>query len=188
MALFIWAPLASGAYRSWPLAVALLLIALSIAAWLGAMLVARRLEWRRTPLDLPLALVTAVLLLQLLLGNRTLVSWALAPAPTPADLTVAFPVPAWLVGSVTPRQTLNSALIFLGYVAVYYLVVNVVRSRRDVSRLIRLLVGVGGLMAFLGLVDYLTGDTWQSDRGSRTSRRAGPRMDDRATTAATCRP
>jgi tetratricopeptide (TPR) repeat protein len=160
MALFIWAPLASGAYRSWPLAVALLLIAISIAAWLGAMLVARRLEWRRTPLDVPLALLAAVLLLQLLLGNRALVSWALAPVPVPADLTVAFPVPAWLVGSVTPRQTLNSALIFVGYVAVYYLVVNVVRTRRDVGRLVRLLVGVGGLMAFLGLVDYLTGDTW----------------------------
>ena len=159
MALFIWAPLASGAYRSWPLAVALLLIAIAVAAWLGAMLAARRLEWRRTPLDLPLALLAAVLLLQLLLGNRPLVSWALAPPPAP-DLTVTFPVPAWLVGSVTPRQTLNSALIFLGYVAVYYLVVNVVRTRRDIGRLVRLLVGMGGLMAFLGLIDHLTRDAW----------------------------
>jgi tetratricopeptide (TPR) repeat protein len=160
MALFIWAPLASGAYRSWPLAVALLLIAIAVAAWLAAMLVARRLEWRRTPLDLPLALLAGVLLLQLLLGNRPLVAWALAPPPLPPDLTVALPLPAWLVGSVTPRQTLNSALIFLGYVAVYYLVVNVVRTRRDVGRLVRLLLTVGGLMAFLGLVDHLTGETW----------------------------
>jgi tetratricopeptide (TPR) repeat protein/O-antigen ligase len=93
-------------------------------------------------------------------GNRPLVSWALAPPPLPPALTAALPLPAWLVGSVTPRQTLNSALIFLGYVAVYYLVVNVVRTRRDVGRLVRLLLAVGGLMAFLGLVDHLTGETW----------------------------
>ncbi|MEX2147060.1 MAG: O-antigen ligase family protein [Candidatus Rokuibacteriota bacterium] len=160
MALLIWAPVASGAYRSWPLAVALLVVAIAVAAWLAAMLVARRLEWRRTPLDLPLGLLAAVLLFQLLLGNRPLVSWALAPPPLPPDLTVAFPVPAWLVGTVTPRQTLDSALIFLGYVAVYYLVVNVVRTRSDIGRLVRLLLGVGGLMAFLGLIDHLTGDTW----------------------------
>ncbi len=87
MALLIWAPVASGAYRSWPLAVALLVVAIAVAAWLAAMLVARRLEWRRTPLDLPLGLLAAVLLLQLLLGNRPLVSWALAPPPLPPDLT-----------------------------------------------------------------------------------------------------
>ena len=159
MALFIWAPVVSGAYRSWPLTVALVLIAMCAAAWVAAMLVERRLEWRRTPLDLPLVLLGAVLLLQLVLGNHALVAWALAPPP-PAALTVAFPAPAWLVGSVTPSQTLNSALIFLGYVAVYYLVVNVVRTRRDIGRLVRLLLGVGGIMAFLALIDHLAGDTW----------------------------
>ena len=52
-ALLVWAPLASGAYRGVPLAVLTVLVALALAAAAGGMLAARRLEWRRTPLDLP---------------------------------------------------------------------------------------------------------------------------------------
>ncbi len=156
----MWAPLASGAYHGWPLAVAFLLVGLAAASWLAAGLAAGRLEWRRTPLDLPALLLFALIAVQLALGNRALVAWALAPARPVTDVAAEFPAPFLTVGTVAPRHTAAAALIFVGYVAVYGLVVQTVRTRRQVGRLVWALLLVGGLMAFLGLLDYLTGETW----------------------------
>ena len=156
----MWAPLASGAYHGWPLAVAFLLVGLAAAAWLAAGLAAGRLEWRRTPLDLPALLLFALIAVQLALGNRALVAWALAPARPVTDVAAEFPAPFLTVGTVAPRHTAAAALIFVGYVAVYGLVVQTIRTRRQVGRLVWALLLVGGLMAFLGLLDYLTGETW----------------------------
>jgi hypothetical protein len=155
--LLVWAPLASGAYRGWPLDVAFMLVGMAAAAWLAAGLAAGRLRWRRTPLDLPVLLLFALIAVQLALGNRALVAWALAPARPVTDVVAEFPAPFLTVGTVAPRHTAAAALIFVGYVAVYGLVVQTVRTRRQVGRLVRALLLVGGLMAFLGLLDYLTG-------------------------------
>ena len=56
VALLVWAPVALGAYRSWPLAVAEGLAFTGLALHALAMLAGRRLEWRRTPLDWPVLL------------------------------------------------------------------------------------------------------------------------------------
>jgi tetratricopeptide (TPR) repeat protein/O-antigen ligase len=105
-------------------------------------------------------LLLGLVAVQLALGNRPLVAWALAPARPVADLVAEFPAPFLTVGTVAPRQTAVSALIFAGYAAVYFLVVQLVGTRRQVGRLVRTLIVVGGLIAFLGLLDYLTGETW----------------------------
>jgi Flp pilus assembly protein TadD len=70
-----------------------------------------------------------------------------------------FRAPFLAVGTVAPRHTLTAALIFVGYAAVYALIVQTVRTRRQVGRLVRGLLLLGGLVAFLGLVDYLTGES-----------------------------
>jgi len=88
------------------------LVALGAAAWLAGQVAGGRLTWRRTPLDLPVVLLFAYLALQLLLGNRALVAWALAPAAPVTAFVVDFPAPFLTVGSVLPRQTLDSALLF----------------------------------------------------------------------------
>jgi tetratricopeptide (TPR) repeat protein len=156
----VWAPLASGAYRGWSLATAFLLVGVIAAAWLAAALVDRALQWRRTPLDLPLGLLLALVVLQIVLGNRALVAWALGPARVVTDVAADFPAPFLTIGSVTPRQTLTSGLVFAAYAAVYVLVVQTVRTRRQLGFFVSLLLTVGGVMAFLGLLDYLTGETW----------------------------
>lgn len=155
----MWAPLAFGAYRDWPLGIAFLLVGLAAAAWLAAGLVAGRLEWRRTPLDLPVVLLLGLVGVQLALGNRALVAWALAPTAPVHEIAAPFPAPFLTVGSVTPRQTLASALVFAGYAAVYFLVVQTTRTRRQLGALVRVLLAVGAGMAFLGLLDYLGGET-----------------------------
>ena len=159
-ALLVWAPLASGAYRGWPLAAAFLLVGVVAVAWLVAAFADRQLQWRRTPLDRPLALVLVLVVIQIVLGNRALVAWALGPARVVTEVTADFPAPFLTIGSVTPRQTLTSALVFVGYAVVYLLVVQTVRTRRQLGLFVRLLLTVGGVMAFLGLLDYLTGETW----------------------------
>ena len=98
--------------------------------------------------------------LQIVVGNRAMVAWALGPARTVIDVAADFPAPFLTIGTVTPRQTLASGLVFAGYAAVYVLIVQLVRTRRQVSLLVSLLLVVGGVMAFLGLLDYLTGETW----------------------------
>src|SRR6266850_91669 len=137
-----------------------LLVGVAAAAWLASALGAGVLEWRRTPLDLPLALLLLFVLVQLAVGNGRLVAWALAPAAPVTEIAARFPAPFLTIGSVSPHQGLVSVLIFAGYIAVYLLVVQLVRTRRQVSRLVRALLLVGAFMALVGLFDYMTGGTW----------------------------
>ncbi len=159
-ALLLWAPLASGAYRGWPLAIAQLLTLLGLLLWILRMVAERRLEWRRTALDLPGALLVALVLVQLALGDRPLAAWALAPPAANPNLPVDLPTPLFSLGTVSPTQTARSLLLLLTYAGVYVLVVNLVRERRQLDRLVRTLLALGGSLAFLGLLDYLTGEAW----------------------------
>src|SRR5581483_5116974 len=49
---------------------------------------------------------------------------------------------------------------YSAYASVFYLVVQDLRHRRDVSRLVRLLLATGGVLAFAGLIDYLSRESW----------------------------
>jgi tetratricopeptide (TPR) repeat protein len=130
------------------------------AAWLAAALLGGRLEWRRTPLDLPVLLLLALVAVQVAVGNRALVEWALGPPRPVPELAAELPTPFLTIGTVAPRRTVGALLIFAGYAAVYFLVTQTVRTRRQVGRLVRALLVIGGLLAFLGLLDHLTGETW----------------------------
>jgi len=134
------------------------------------MVVERRLEWRSTALDLPLALLIVLVLGQLALGNRALVRWALAPAGAPDALPSLF----LTLGSVAPAHTARSLLLLLTYAGTYLLVVNLVRTRAQLARLVSTLLAFGGLLAFLGLLDYLGREAWLlSWRGPATGRLSG---------------
>jgi tetratricopeptide (TPR) repeat protein/O-antigen ligase len=165
--LVLWPAVAGGAHRGWPLAVTELLALGGLALWFLAMLREGRVEWRRSALDLPLALLVGLVAVQLALGNRPLRAWALGPPGAPAEL----PGPLLGLGAASPRQTLHSLLLLLTYAATYVLVVQVVRERRQMSRLARVLVATGGLLAFLALVDYLAGRTWLLVWGERVTGR-----------------
>ncbi|MFZ1059504.1 MAG: hypothetical protein WAP47_09970, partial [Candidatus Rokuibacteriota bacterium] len=159
-ALLLWPPLASGAYRGWPLAITHLLALVGLLLWILRMSAERRLEWRRTSLDVPLALLIALVLVQLALGNRPLVTWALALPTADPTLPVALVTPFWRLGTIAPPHTARSLLLFLTYAATYVLVVNLIRTRQQLDRLVRTLLLLGGLLAFLGLLEYLAGEAW----------------------------
>src|SRR5215831_1035730 len=131
----VWSPLAAGAYRGWPLATTELLALAGVLSWTLSMAYARRLEWRRTALDLPLALIVLVVLVQLALGNRALAAWALAPPPADPFSPAALPsLP--LLGTASPAQTAKSLRLFATYAATYVLAVNLVRTRSALDRLV----------------------------------------------------
>ena len=156
-AALLWPAVSGGAYAGWPLAATQLLILAALLAWTLGMVRAGQLEWRRTALDLPLGLFFLLVVLQLAIGNGPLRDWALAiPSTEPAPLPRRF----LRLGTVSPPQTFRSLLLFASYAGVYALVVNLVRRRRDLDRLVRILLTAGGVLAFLSLVDYLSRESW----------------------------
>ena len=132
-----------------------------------------RLEWRRTALDLPLGLLLLLVLLQLAVGNAPLREWALGP---PVAGPPALPARFLALGTVAPAQTARSLLLFLAYAGVYALTVNLVRRRRDLDRLVRVLLVTGGVLAFLSVLDYLSREAWifRWRQGSTGPRLTGP--------------
>src|SRR5262245_7236012 len=147
----LWPALAGGAHVGWPLAATQLLILVALFLWLLSMAGSGRFEWRCTALDLPLALFIALILLQLAVGNGPLPQWALAPA----DGATVLPARFLALGTVSPSQTARSLLLFLSYVGVYVLVVNLLRRREELDRFVRVLLLVGAVLAFVSIVDFL---------------------------------
>jgi tetratricopeptide (TPR) repeat protein len=124
------------------------------------MLVERRLEWRSTPVDLPLSLLLVLVLVQLALGNRSLVAWALASPASGPDMSASLPPLFLTVGTIAPAHTGRALLLLLTYAGAYTLVISLIRTRLQLDRLVSMLLILGGGMAFLGLLDYLAHDAW----------------------------
>jgi tetratricopeptide (TPR) repeat protein/O-antigen ligase len=127
-----------------------------LLGWILGMVAERRLAWRSTALDLPLGLLILLVLGQLALGNGPLVRWALAPAGAPDAPPSLF----LALGSVAPAHTARSLLLLLTYAGAYLLVVNLVRTRTQLDRLVSTLLAFGGLLGFLALLDYLGRESW----------------------------
>ena len=169
----LWPALSGGAHAGWPLAATQLLVLLALLAWTLSMVVQGRVEWRRTALDLPLGLLLLLVLIQLAVGNGPLRDWALGP---PAAGSATLPARFLALGTVSPAQTGRSLLLFLTYTGVYVLTVNLIRRRRDLDRLVRVLLLAGGVLAFFSVLDYLSREAWvfRWRQGSAGPRLTGP--------------
>jgi tetratricopeptide (TPR) repeat protein len=141
------------------LAIAQLLALVGMLCWLLGMVAARQLAWRCTALDWPLGLLIGLVFVQLVLGNRPLAAWALAP-PEPLDTPPTLPSLVLGLGTLAPSHTVSALLVFLMYAAAYVLVIQLIRTRAQLERLLRTLLALGGVLAFLGLLDYLARETW----------------------------
>jgi polysaccharide biosynthesis protein PslJ len=106
-------------------------IALVLACWFCALAADPGVRLRRTGYEAPMAAVLVMMLL---------------------SMTVNI-----------PRVTANSEVVikqftfFLSYFLLIYFIVSVIRSRREVDRMLRLLVGGGTVVAALSLVEWRTG-------------------------------
>lgn len=157
-ALLMWSALASGGYRGWPLAGAHALALVGMLLWVADMVHRRRLAWHHTPLDAPIALLVALVIAQIALGNATLVQWALAPVEGIDTAAPDLPLPLLTGGTISPPQTVRALLVFLTYGAAYILTVVLLRHRRELERFVQMLLALGSVLALLGLLDYLAGE------------------------------
>ncbi len=108
-----------------------IVIALVLACWFCALAADPRVRWRRTGFEVPLG----ALLLSMLLSMA-------------ANVERVSAVSSLVVKNFT---------FFLSYLLVIYFVVSVVRSRRDLDRMLALLVGGGTIVALAALIEWRTG-------------------------------
>lgn len=157
----------------WPWTGAVLVVGTGVLAFLWLVLIVRdgRLEFRGTPLDLPIVLCLGLILLQLVLGypfrlhdaelpQRLLAAARSAPAGLPA-------VP----GTLDYHATRWALWYFLAYVGCFYLTIHTLERREHVSRLLLAVVVIAGLTGIYGLLEYLSGNQgllgWRVAGGGR---------------------
>ena len=66
----------------------------------------------------------------------------------------------WAQRGAALIATIAAGLVFLTYAGTYALVLQLIRTRAQLDRLVSTLLIVGGLLAFFGLLDYLGRDAW----------------------------
>jgi tetratricopeptide (TPR) repeat protein len=116
----------------------------------------RQLAWRCSALDRLLGLLIVLVLFQLALGNRPLAAWALAPPGNPTGM----PALVLGLGTLARSHTISALLVLLTYAGAYMLVVQLIRTRTQLERLVSTLLILGGVFAFFGLLDYLAREAW----------------------------
>jgi hypothetical protein len=108
-----------------------LAVALIVAAWITSLVIDPRVRLRNSPFDWPIGVVVA--------------AWLGSELANPGRVSS-------LGSYVVKSSTFLASFLFL-----FYLIVSVVRSRRDIDLLVRLLVRGGVLIAALAVVERRTG-------------------------------
>jgi O-antigen ligase len=107
-----------------------IVIMIVLACWFCALLVDPHVRWRTTGLEWPIGALVAALLLSMA-ANLSRVN---AAGPT----------------------VVKNFTFFVSYLLVVYFIASVVRSRRDLDRMLRLLVAGGAIVALSSLVEWKT--------------------------------
>jgi O-antigen ligase len=108
-----------------------IVIGVVLACWFCALAADPKVRWRGTGLEAPLATLIVALLLSL----------------------------ATNIARVNEHSTvvIKNFTFFLSYLLIIFFIASVVRSRRDVDRMFKVLVGGGSIVAFLSLVEWKSG-------------------------------
>jgi len=177
--LLIWTPLAFGSVHPWAFALMEIHVFLLVAAWMRRLLVSQRqrlFKPRRstsfvcTPLALPLVLFVALLMFQLIPLSPALLK-QLSPATyelygltlpgwpdTQPVLSTDHNVPGVSrTLSLHPYATRLELVKFLAYGGLFFLLVNTLRTRRQIRAMGLVIVGTASAMALVGIVQKLSG-------------------------------
>lgn len=185
LVLLTCSPLAFGAVYTWGIAFVEFTTLFMALAWALKLLHAGTLRLVRTPLNLPMLLFLGLVGWQLLplppavlrlmssntyaLYQRTLIGWPDHDALPllPQDVTAGQPTGGqgreaeggrgWRPLSLYPHQTRAALVLAFTYAAVLLIVVNTVRTRVQLKRLLLTIVAVGGVVAVIGLIQKVSG-------------------------------
>ena len=164
--LLIFTPLAFGTVQAWSVMVMELLTLFIAAAWLCKMVSQGELTFVKTPLNIPLILFIAYILLQLLLARFRLLS-------DTCSLSSVF----CSLGSVYPYASRAELLKILSYLVVFFVFVNTIRSRKQLHYFLILIVSMGFILSVLGIVQWLSGTDkifWLKELSPETKGFFGP--------------
>ena len=156
--LFSVSLLAFGSVSGWGRATAILLTACLLVLLASRMAVEGEIRWPLTPLDVVVAAFLILFLIQLVVGFPWRWDSGVDPDRT---LVQAVERPGWLPsfpGSLDYQATREALVLFLAYAGVFYLVVHAVRTRPQMDRLLTGLCSLAALVAFYGLVEFLSGN------------------------------
>jgi hypothetical protein len=109
------------------------LVAFILLGWIASLLVDSKVRLRRSGFEAPMALIVGSVLFSIAVNG-----------PLIHELGV---------GGEVAKKT----MFFLTFVAVYYLIVSVISSYDDVERLLKVLVGLGAIVALAAVVEFRTG-------------------------------
>src|SRR5712692_5479207 len=175
--LLIWTPLAFGSVHPWAFALLEIHVFLLVAAWMLQIIVSRRqptprapTSCVRTPLALPLGLFIALLMFQLTPLPPALLKWL---SPTTYAL-YSLTLPGWPDTQPVPLTPHNVPAVsrtlslypyatrlelskFLAYAGLFFLVVNTLRTHRQIRAVGLVIVGTAAVAAFVGIVQKLSG-------------------------------
>ena len=181
IALLVFAPLAFGSVHVWAYSVIEIGVFLLLALWFVDRLIVSRSEniaWVKTPVNLMLVMLFVLIGLQLLPLPASVV--ALMSPHTYADKTQFYALlaktadvptngPAWMMLTYYAHATVMEALKLAAYCGMFFLVVNTLKSKRQIDILIYFLVFTGLFEALYAIYQVFT-DTpnvwwWQSRVG-----------------------
>ncbi|MFQ5791428.1 MAG: hypothetical protein ACE5JI_13230, partial [Acidobacteriota bacterium] len=187
--LIIFTPLAFGTVHLWYITAMELVVALLVVLWMIKMVALQRLRQEsgsvyerltesqvrlptgalgfvKTPLNLPILLFIVLVLVQMaplppaVLQSTSSGTYELyqktLPHPWPAS---AMQASSWRSLSVYAGATKGELLKLLSYAAVFFLVVNNLRTKRQLGRLAKTVIGVGFAISLLGILQSLSGTT-----------------------------
>ena len=154
-----WTSLVLGGTPSWTWTVLEIIAAVLVILWLVRMIVQRRLAWVKTPLNILLILLLAYLFFQLVplpagilrvFQSNTLRVYTVGPpeveaaASVPLDVGGSFPV------SLNRMRTRQYLLLWAAYVAFFLVLINNVRGRQQLGRMLGVLIALGSIVAIGG--------------------------------------
>jgi hypothetical protein len=108
-----------------------LMVMFLVAAWFSSLLIDPRVRLRRSVYDAPIGLIVASVLVS----------------------DIANPARVSSLGT----YVVKSLTFFISFLFVYAVVISLVRTEADVDRIVKVLVGGGGVIAFFALIERRTG-------------------------------
>jgi tetratricopeptide (TPR) repeat protein/O-antigen ligase len=169
--LLSFATLTFGGMLPWTWVIIILVPLGLILLWLIQAACAGQLEYRPSPVDLPLAIFLCLILLQMVIGYPFRLDQPdLGPRLLQAAGTDPNRLP-FLPGTLDYHATRWSLLFFLAYAACFFLVTHTVERREHLTRLLLYIVSLAGAGGLYGLLEYLSGNQgilgWKVAGGGR---------------------
>ncbi|MDL1958520.1 MAG: O-antigen ligase family protein [Deltaproteobacteria bacterium] len=173
--LIVFTPLAFGTVHVWAYTVMELVILFLLLVWLLKLIYVNRsfprllLSSVRTPLNLPLCLFFLLVLFQMVPLSPSVIEHI---SPNTHSLYIQT-VPGYGIHdtglnssdkispsrplSIYSHATRDELLKFLAYAAVFFLIINNIKTRDQIRRLVLAIVITGTIVAFLGILQMLSG-------------------------------